>query len=289
MGKIISIANFKGGVGKTATALNLAGALWICGKNVCVVDCDPQSDATSRNDFRQKVDFSLTDWLRTYKRPGAENLPAPIYTRYDRFDLIPTDESLCGIEKILNDEIASISYAINDALRAMSIRLSQIRDYYDYIIIDCPPNPGFINNSILIASDQVIVPVICSGESYEGVVKMKVKVQDIKEKVNPNIELLGCLIVDYDARTIISRTVAEHISTLLPVFKSRIRHDVTIKESNSGYATIFEYCPRGRAARDYMQFAEEAFGVERPFKWFDFAPAAYASIAEEDTKNDKGV
>ena len=122
-----------------------------------------------------------------------------------------------------------------------------------------------------------------------NVVKMKVKVQDIKEKVNPNIELLGCLIVDYDARTVISRTVAEHISTLLHVFKSRIRHDVTIKESNSGYATIFEYCPRGRAARDYMQFAEEAFGVERPFKWFDFAPAAYASIAEEDTKNDKGV
>lgn len=290
MGKIISIANFKGGVGKTATALNLAGALWICGKSVCVVDCDPQGDTTSRNEFRQEVDFTLTDWLKTYKRPGSEDIPAPIYNRYDRFDLIPTDESLCGIEKILNDEIASIPYAINDSLRAMSIRLSQIRNYYDYIIIDCPPNPGFINNSILIASDQVIVPVICSGESFEGVVKMKVKVQDIKDKVNPNIELLGCLIVDYDSRTIISKTVIEEISSLVHVFKTRIRHDVTVKESNAGFATIFEYCPKGRAAKDYMQFTEEAFGVKRPFKWFDLAPAAYASIAEDDDAvNDESV
>lgn len=284
MGKIISISNFKGGVGKTATALNLAGALWIAGKTVCVVDCDPQADTTSRNNFRQDVDFSLTNWLKTYKSADSEKMDPPVYIRYDGFHFIPTDVSLSNIQKILDDEISKDPYPIYDSLRAMSIRLSQIRDFYDYIIIDCPPNPGFLNNSILIASDQVIVPVICSGESAEGVMKMIHKVQEIKEKINPKIELLGCLVVDYDSRTIITKQVIDLISQYIHVFNTKIRHDVSIKESNAEHANIYEYMPKCRAARDYMQFAEEAFGVKRPFRWFDKAKAAYTKL--EDSSSD---
>ena len=283
MGKIVSILNFKGGVGKTTATLHLATALWLCGKRVCVVDCDAQANATSRMKIRQFTKGSLTEWLATYKRsypdnmPDVEDVPIPIYRRYDGLDIIPTKNTISMIYVLIENEYMLLNrHDIRDSNLCLQVRLESIRNDYDYILIDCPPSPGFMNDCILAATDQVIIPFLCSGEAEEGMSKMFVPISSIKSSTSPNLEVLGALAMEYRANLIITKKTFIRLNPHMHIFRTKIRENCKVKDSTDKYATIYEYyaCETNtegckKTIDDFKHLVKEVFGEEVKPDWLD--------------------
>lgn len=282
MGKIVSISNFKGGVGKTTATLNLATTLWLCGKRVCIVDCDAQANATSRMQIRKYPKGSLTEWLATYKRsypdntPDIEDVPAPIYQHFEGFDIIPARNTISMIYVYIENEYMLLNrHDIRDSNLCLKVRLESIRNDYDYIIIDCPPSPGFINDCILAATDQVIIPFMCSGEAEEGISKMFVTISSIKATINPNLEVLGALAMEYRANLTITKRTFERISERMHIFRTKIRENCRVKDSNENFGSIYEYYAFENVAScmktidDFKKLVKEIFQEEIQPDWLD--------------------
>ena len=246
MGKIIAVANQKGGVGKTTTAVSLSACLADRGKRVLLVDGDPQGNATSGlNAAIGKV----TLYEALLMQCEVQN--AIVRTAVDRLDVCPSDIRLAGAEVELI-EMDRREYR----LRAV---LSQVRDHYDYLIVDCPPSLGLLTINALTAAQSVLIPIQTEYYALEGVTALMDTVRRVRHSLNPTLEIEGVLLTMYDGRTNLSLQVAAQVKKHFKkqVFRVVIPRNVRLGEAPSHGEPINRYDPRSQGAAAYAALAEE--------------------------------
>ena len=248
MAKIITIANQKGGVGKTTTAVNLAACLGENGKKILLVDLDPQGNASSGVgvDIRT-AQKSIYDVLI-----NGENIKNVIInTQYRNLDVCPSGLSLAGAEVELVP-LMGREYILKTAL-------GEIEADYDYIIMDCPPSLGLITVNALTATNSVIVPIQCEYYALEGVSQLTNTIKRIKKVLNKEIEIEGILLTMFDARTNLAIQVADEVKRFFPdkVYATIIPRNVRLSEAPGFGQPITAYDPASRGAECYMDLAAE--------------------------------
>lgn len=254
MGRIIAIANQKGGVGKTTTAVNLSAALAEKGKKVLLVDLDPQGNATSGLGVSKKQENTAYDML-------VNDVPTELCIRkgvYETLDLIPTTVDLAGAEIEMLD-IERHEFVLKRKLRVVA-------EKYDYILVDCPPSLNLLTVNALTAANSVLVPIQCEFYAMEGLTQLTYTVQLVQKKLNPALKMEGVVFTMYDARTNLSEQVVESVRQYLTdrVFQTIIPRNVRLAEAPSHGMPIFEYDPRSSGAEAYIKLAEELmFHVEQ--------------------------
>lgn len=248
MGKIIALANQKGGVGKTTTTINLAASLAALEKKVLVVDADPQANASSGLGLDIKH-IKTTIYECLIGQATADQAIVP--TAYDRLDIIPSHINLVGAElEMLNIE--------NREKRLAAILKAKKADY-DYILIDCSPSLGLITVNSLTAADSVIIPVQCEYFALEGISKLLNTIKIIKSKLNPSLEIEGFLLTMYDARLRLANQIYEEVKKHFQelVFTTVIQRNVKLSESQSFAQPVLAYDAASRGTVNHMQLAKE--------------------------------
>ncbi len=248
MGKIVSIVNQKGGVGKTTTAVNLAAGLGNIGKKVLLVDADPQGNSTSGFGINKKeVIFSSYDLLIGSQK--AEVVTAE--TTYKNVSVAPASMDLAGAEV----ELISIEQREQQLKRALAL----VREKYDYILIDCPPSLGLITINALTACDTVLVPLQCEYYAMEGLSQLMASIRQIKRLYNPELELEGVLLTMYDARLNLTHQVVEELKKFFAskLYKTTIPRAVRLSEAPSYGMPIQYYDKRSKGAKAYDELAHE--------------------------------
>ncbi len=250
MGKyrILCFANQKGGVGKTTSAVNVAACLARTGKKVLLVDADPQGNATSGIGVsKRELESTVYDVL-IGEKTVAETV---VETSAKNLFLLPSGIDLVGAELELADE-ARREYRLKDALE-------QVREQYDYIIIDCPPALGLVTINTLVAADGVIIPLLCEYYSLEGLTQLNATIGQIRKRYNAHLELLGVLLNMYDGRLNLTVSVLEEIKKFFPgkVFRTPIPRSVRMSEAPSHGLSIVDYEPHGKGAAAYAAVTRE--------------------------------
>lgn len=246
--RILCFANQKGGVGKTTSALNLAACLARAGKQVLLVDADPQGNATSGIGVRKK-DTRRTVYDVLIGRATAEE--TILRTDVKGLSLLPSGIDLVGAELELADEPRR-EFRLKDALET-------VRAQYDYILIDCPPALGLITINTLTAADGVIIPMLCEYYSLEGLSQLSSTIRLIRGRFNPSLELVGVLVNMYDGRLNLTVSVLEEIKKFFPgkLFRTPVPRSVRISEAPSYGLSILDYDRNGKGAAAYAAIARE--------------------------------
>ena len=248
MGKIVSIANQKGGVGKTTTSINLSTILAKKGKKVLMIDADPQGNASSGVGIdRDELELSVYDVLindiqleEVVKKTNIKNL-----------SLCPSNINLAGAEV----ELVSVM----SREHRLKEKLDTVKDEYDFIIIDCPPSLGLITLNAFTASDTVLIPVQCEYYALEGLGQLLNTISLVKKHLNKEIEIEGALLTMYDARTNLSNQVVKEVKKYFDnkVYKNVIPRNVKLSEAPSYGMPISIYDPRSKGAKSYEKFVKE--------------------------------
>lgn len=253
MGKIVSIFNQKGGVGKTTTSINLSAGVGRLGKKVLLVDIDPQGNSTSGLGIdKLEVEKLIYDVL-------ALDLPLEdaIYkTSAENVDIIPSNNQLAGLEI----ELARTGNW-EESLRN---ELQKIREKYDYIFIDCPPSLGILSVLGLIASDSVIIPIQCEYYALEGVSQLFETIELVKKSFNPNLDIEGVVLSMFDGRTNLSIQVVEEVKAFFKgkVYTNIIPRNVRLAEAPSYGLSIMDYDEKSKGAEAYSDLAEEFLDLQ---------------------------
>jgi len=248
MGKIIAIANQKGGVGKTTTAINLSSALAILEKKVLLIDSDPQANATSGIGVSEdQIIHDLYDCLVD----GVDLKDAVVKTKIKYLDLIPSSIDLVGAEiELVNRE--KREYILKEKLDAF-------KDQYDYIIIDCLPSLGLITVNALTASDSVIIPVQCEIFSLEGLGKLKNTISAVKANLNPGLEIEGIVMSMFDKRLRMANMVVNEVRSMVndKVFETIIHRNSKIGEAPSFGQPVILYDADSKGTVNFLNLAYE--------------------------------
>lgn len=248
MGRIIAIANQKGGVGKTTTAINLSACIAEKGKKVLVIDIDPQGNTTSgygieKNELEDTIyelilgDCSIEDCILKEVLPNISILPSNV-------NLAAAEIELIGVEKkeyILKNEV------------------DWVKDRYDFIIIDCPPSLSLLTVNAMTTADSVLVPIQCEYYALEGLSQLIHTVNLVKERLNPDLEMDGVVFTMYDSRTNLSQQVVENVKSHLSqkVYQTLIPRNIRLAEAPSYGKPINLYDPKSAGAESYMALADE--------------------------------
>lgn len=269
MGKIVAITNFKGGVGKTATALNLGAALSVAGKKVLLIDNDPQGNLTAALGYtpaeQKRTLANLLLAAIDYPEDLEIHLERVILHTGNELFLIPANRRLADAAARLQVMQISQYNAVGDAdqvcEKVMDSLMSFLRDAYDYIIIDCGLKHELLTVNALAASDYCIIPVQSHFLASEGVPDVLDMVRSVKKKFNPRLEVAGILLTMYQARPQLCRSVRESVVDLYGgsyhVFERPIEYSIKVAECPAAGQSIFEYAPKNAAAESYRSLARE--------------------------------
>ena len=251
MGKVISVANQKGGVGKTTTTVNLSTLLAKRGKKVLLIDTDPQGNATSGLGVTKELENSVYDILvgeTTFEETIQE-------TAVKNLKVCPSNISLAGAE------VELVSMMSRE--QRLKVKLDMIKDKFDYILIDCPPSLGLITLNAFTASDSVLIPVQCEYFALEGLGQLLNTVNLVKKHLNKNLEIEGALLTMYDARTNLSNQVVKEVKKYFEdkVYKTVIPRNVRLSEAPSYGMPISIYDPKSKGAKAYEKFTKELLKI----------------------------
>ncbi len=248
MGRIIAVANQKGGVGKTTTAINLSAALAELGQKVLVMDVDPQGNTTSgfgldKNELEKTIyelmlgEYTIEDCIIKDVLDNLSILPSNVELAAAEIELIGVDEK---------------EYILKNAVK-------KIRDEYDFIIIDCPPSLNMLTVNAMTTADTVLVPIQCEYYALEGLSQLLHTVDLVKQRLNPALEMEGVVFTMYDARTNLSLQVVENVKSNLnqTIYKTIIPRNVRLAEAPSHGLPINKYDPKSAGAESYQLLAEE--------------------------------
>ena len=247
MGKVISVANQKGGVGKTTTTVNLSTLLAKKGKKVLLIDTDPQGNATSGLGITKELELSVYDILvgdTTFEETVQD-------TAVKNLKICPSNISLAGAE------VELVSMMSRE--QRLKVKLDEVKDQYDYVLIDCPPSLGLVTLNAFTASDSVLIPVQCEYFALEGLGQLLNTVNLVKKHLNKSLEIEGALLTMYDARTNLSNQVVKEVKKYFEnkVYKTVIPRNVRLSEAPSYGMPITIYDPKSKGAKAYEKFAKE--------------------------------
>lgn len=248
MGRIISVINQKGGVGKTTTAVNLAAGLGKLGKRTLLIDIDPQGNTTSGYGINKR-DVSVSSYHTLIGE--AKLCDATVRTPFKNVDIVPASMNLAGAE------IEMI--ALDNREFLLKNAIAPVFAEYDYILLDCPPSLGLITLNALVASDTVLVPIQCEFFALEGLSQLMSTVRLVKQRYNPNLELEGVLLTMYDGRLNLTQQVVSEVKQFFPrkVFATVIPRTVRLSEAPSFGRPIQYYDASNKGALAYDALAEE--------------------------------
>ena len=248
MGKIISVANQKGGVGKTTTSVNLSTLLAKRGKKVLLIDADPQGNATSGVGMDKNTELSVYDLIISDEVESKDTIQK---TEIKNLYICPSNINLAGAEVELVS-MMSREYRMKE-------KLESIKDKFDYIIIDCPPSLNTLTVNAMTAADTVLVPIQCEYYALEGLTQLIHTINLVKRKLNPELELEGVVFTMYDIRTNLSNQVVKEVNKYFEnkVYKTVIPRNVKLSEAPSYGMPISIYDPRSKGAKAYNELAEE--------------------------------
>lgn len=254
MGKVISIANQKGGVGKTTTAINLAASLAAIEHPTLVIDIDPQSNTTSGLGIDSKT---VTNSIYEVMIGSADVNDAIRQTDLDFLDLVPAHINLVGAEIEMIDR--------EERERILKKAIADLRDRYDFVIIDCPPSLGLLTINALTASDSIVIPVQCEYFALEGLGQLLNTIKIVRQHLNKELDIEGVLLTMYDTRTRLSNQVAEEVKRYFDdrVFKSVIARNIRLAEAPSFGKPALLYDSTSTGSKNYLSLAREVIKNNR--------------------------